>query len=88
VTLAGQLRVEVDLQPRDLCGSVPGIDALLIRPASLSVAYDFESLRKEPTVKGQFVDDVLKAGLPEDEKRAVLVTGLRALADRSDLDVV
>jgi DNA repair protein SbcD/Mre11 len=87
VTLAGQLRVEVDLQPRDLCSPVPGIDALVIRPASLCVAYDFESLRKETTVRGQFVDDVLRAELPEEERRAVLVTGLRALESRSDLDV-
>ena len=87
VTLAGQLRVEVDLQPRDLCSPVPRIDALVIRPASLCVAYDFESLRKETTVRGQFVDDVLKAELPEDDRRAVLVTGLRALESRSDLDV-
>jgi DNA repair exonuclease SbcCD nuclease subunit len=88
VTLAGQLRVEVDLQPRDLCSPVPGIDALVIRPANLCVAYDFESLRKETTVRGQFVDDVLRAELPEQERRAVLVTGLRALESRSDLDVV
>jgi len=88
VTLAGQLRVEVDLQPRDLCDPVPGIDALLIRPASVRVAYDFESLRKETSVRGQFVDDVLKSDLPEEDKRSVLVTGLRALESRSDLEVV
>ena len=59
----------------------------LHRPASLCVAYDFESLRKENTVRGQFVDDVLRAELPEEDRRAVLVTGLRALESRSDLDV-
>jgi hypothetical protein len=64
------------------------VDALVIRPVSLCVAYDFESLRKETTVRGQFVDDVLKAELPEDDRRAVLVTGLRALESRGDLDVV
>jgi exonuclease SbcD len=88
VTLAGQLRIEVDLQRRDLCDPVPGIDALLIRPASLRVAYDFESLRNETTVRGRFVDDVLKSDLPEEERRSVLITGLRALESRSDLDVV
>jgi exonuclease SbcD len=88
VTLAGQLRVEVDLQPRDLCSPVPGIDALVIRPSSLCVAYDFESLRKETTVRGQFVDDVLRADLPESERRAVLVTGLRALESRGDLEAM
>jgi hypothetical protein len=88
VTLAGQLRAEVDLRAQDLCDLIPGIDALSIRRASLSVAYDFEFLRKEISVRGQFVDDVLKSELPEEEKRSVLVTGLRALKGRSDLEVV
>ncbi len=45
------------------------------------------AIRQEHTVLGQFVDDVLKANLPFDEERRILITGLRALHSRGDLDV-
>jgi hypothetical protein len=43
---------------------------------------------REPTVRGQFVRDVLAAGLPSDEQRRVVITGLRALDGRADLEVL
>ncbi len=54
------------------------------RLGSLSVAYDFDQLETEPTVRGQFVRDVRQAEELDDEtKRRVLVTGLRALDGRA-----
>ena len=47
-----------------------------------------ESIRQEPTVRGQFVRDVLDSDLADDEKRRVVVTGLRALDGRTDLDAL
>jgi DNA repair protein SbcD/Mre11 len=58
------------------------------RMGRLTVAYDFDALVAEPTVRGQFAKDVLASDLDEDTKRRVLVTGLRALDGRSaDLEV-
>jgi hypothetical protein len=54
----------------------------------LRPTYDMESIRQEPTVRGQFVRDVLDSDLAEEEKRRVVVTGLRALEGRTDLEVV
>jgi DNA repair exonuclease SbcCD nuclease subunit len=85
VTLSGDIGPEVDLRPADLATiRGPHLDALVPRIGRVSVAYDVERLREEPTVRGAFVRDVLEANLPEDESRRILVTGLRALDGRGD----
>ena len=53
----------------------------------LDVAYDVARLRAEATVRGEFVREVLAAGLSESDQTRVLVAGLRALEGRADLDV-
>jgi len=53
----------------------------------LYVAYNFEAIKDEATVRGEFVRQVTSSDLPEDEKQRVLVTGLRALDGREDLEV-
>ena len=63
-------------------------DAVQIRKSELHLAYDLEEIRGEPTVRGRFVEDVLGAELPDDEKRRVLRMGLRALDGRDDLEVL
>jgi len=51
----------------------------------ISVAYDFVMLAEERTVRGQFVRSVQVASeLDDDERRRVLITGLRALDGRTD----
>jgi DNA repair exonuclease SbcCD nuclease subunit len=93
LTLGGELAADVDLRPgADLTlGALPegsqGLDALVVRTGRLSVAYGIEAIASEPTVRGQFVRDVLEAGLDADERRRVLVAGLRALDGRDDLEV-
>lgn len=91
VTLTGDLSPEVDLRPaQDLSVTalgVDGIDALAVRAGAVSVAYDIDAIAVEETVRGQFVRDVLESELDDDERRRVLVTGLRALAGRDDLEV-
>ena len=54
---------------------------------NLHVAYDVESIAEEETVKGEFVRSVLSQDLSGDEQRRILVTGLRALDGRDDLEV-
>jgi DNA repair exonuclease SbcCD nuclease subunit len=88
VTVHGEVapEVEVDLaDPRELA---PHLDAVVARLGRVDVAYDLEALAIEPTVRGQFVRDVRDdPDLSDDARRLVLVTGLRALDGRRDLEV-
>jgi exonuclease SbcD len=87
VTLEGELGTEVDLPPADLNALAPQIDGLHVRVGTVHIAYDLEAIARERTVRGQFVRDVLDSGFSADEQRRVLVTGLRALDGRDDLEV-
>jgi DNA repair protein SbcD/Mre11 len=86
-TLEGELGTDVDLPPGDLNALAPQIDGLQVRLGTVHVAYDLEAIAQERTVRGQFVRDVLDSGFSADEQRRVLVTGLRALDGRDDLEV-
>lgn len=93
LTVAGELAPDIDLRPQTdlalhaLPRAAQGLDALVVRTGRLSVAYGIEAIASEPTVRGQFVRDVLDSDLGADERRRVLVTGLRALDGRDDLEV-
>jgi DNA repair exonuclease SbcCD nuclease subunit len=86
VTLSGEVGPDVDLRLQDLTAlPVPQLDALLPRLGNIFIAYDFGRLKEEQTVRGQFVRDVqADSSLSDDERRRVLVTGLRALDGRGD----
>jgi hypothetical protein len=83
VTLDGEIAPELDLQLAELSSVAPHLEALVPRLGRLHVAYDFEAIAQERTVRGQFVADVLAADLDEATRNRVLVTGLRALDGRS-----
>ncbi|MCX2934707.1 metallophosphoesterase [Mycobacterium sp. CVI_P3] len=87
VTLRGALGPDVDVRLQDFEQLCPAnLDALVVQFGSVRVALsdDYETLRKEQTVRGQFVHDVLGADLTDNQRHRVLVTGLRALNDRID----
>lgn len=86
VTLSGEVGPDVDLRLEDVAAlPIPHLDALLPRLGQVRVSYDVDRLKDEPTVRGQFVRDVLgHSELGEDQRRRVLVTGLRALDGRGD----
>ena len=89
LTVHGDLEPTIDLPEsalRDVLGDF--FDAIQIRNDDLRPGYDIESIRQEPTVRGQFVNDVLEAGLDPDEARRILITGLRALDNRDDLEAL
>ncbi len=89
LTVSGDMEKSVDVSESFLREALQDtFDAAQIRSEGLRPAYDFEVIRAEPTVRGQFVSDVLDAGLSPDEERRVLTTGLRALEGRSDLEVL
>jgi exonuclease SbcD len=86
ITLKGGVGPDVDVRPQDFGDPASG---LVVRAGSIRVAYDLEEIKQEQTVRGQFVRDVLdSADLSEEERQRVVVTGLRALEGRSDLEVM
>ena len=87
ITLTGEMATEVDVRINDLKEIHSSLETSIVRFSNLRVAYDFLAIQKEPTVRGQFVRDVLAASLGEVEQRRILVTGLRALDGRDDLEV-
>ena len=88
VTVFGELHDNVELLLDDLRSVPHELAGLMLRLGELRSSYDVERIKSEPTVRGQFVRSVLASGhLSEDERRRVLLTGLRALAGRDDLDV-
>lgn len=88
VTLEGELDPEIDLRLTDLKKLRPDhLDEWVIRLGNISIAptYDLDQLKNEPTVRGQFVRDVLNSdSLTEEQRGRVLRAGLRALDDRID----
>jgi DNA repair exonuclease SbcCD nuclease subunit len=88
LTLRGELATQIDLRPDDLIQIAGDLDVVVIQVGPLTVAYDYEAIAEEPTVRGQFVRDVLAARDLDDEgRRRVLITGLRAFEGRMDLEV-
>jgi DNA repair exonuclease SbcCD nuclease subunit len=86
LTIIGEVAPEVDLRPGDIA-SPDGDLELLVRFGDLCARFDLETIAREPTVRGQFLRDVEAATLEEEEKRRIVMTGLRALDAREDLEV-
>ena len=84
--MRGEIASTIDIHEGDLRDRLNSFEAVQIVFGDLRPPYDIESIRQEPTVRGQFVRDVLDSDLAEDEKRRVVVTGLRALDGRTDLE--
>jgi DNA repair exonuclease SbcCD nuclease subunit len=87
VRLVGELAAQIDLRPGELQSAECALDALQVIVNGVHIAYDFDAIGNEPTVRGEFVRSVRAAALAEGERRRILVTGLRALDGLSDLEV-
>lgn len=88
-TLRGELGPDVPVVPSELETVAPWLEALVVRADKVLPAYDFERIAQERTVRGQFVRDVLDASdLDPEQRRRVLVTGLRAFDGSDDLWVL
>ena len=88
VTLQGELDPRVDLRLRDLEDCATTLEALTLRAGRLHAGYDLATIAAEPTVRGAFVRDVQSAVMPDERRRRILATGLRALDGRDDLEVL
>jgi DNA repair protein SbcD/Mre11 len=87
VTLDGELAPGLMLDLNELQRLGAHLDGLVIRPGRLEVGYDLDAIAGESTVRGQFVRDALAELGNEDDRRKVVLTGLRALEGRTDLEV-
>ena len=88
LTVKGEIASTIDIHEGDLRHRLNSFEAVQIVFGDLRPTYNMEAIRREPTVRGQFVRDVLDSDLAEDEKRRVVVTGLRALDGRTDLEAL
>jgi hypothetical protein len=87
VTLSGEVGPDLDLNLDEL-GEFPSTLVVVARLGKIAVGYDLGALADERTVRGQFVRDVGEAvDLTDEQRRKVLITGLRALDGRQDLEV-
>ena len=88
VTLFGDLVPTVDLNLESLRQQSAPLHHLSVRVGDVRLGYDLDAIAEESTVRGEFVRSVrADGGLEEEERRRVIVTGLRALDGRGDLEV-
>ncbi|MHB8572105.1 MAG: metallophosphoesterase family protein [Candidatus Dormibacteria bacterium] len=87
VALTGELGTEVALDRVLLEDATRGLDAFQLITGGVRPGYDLEGLAAEPTVTGRFVRGVLAAEMTDAVRRDVLLAGLRALSNRSDLEL-
>ncbi len=87
VTLEGEVGPAARVDARDLSRLGDHLDGLVLRVGQLGVAYDLAAIHAEQTVRGQFVRDADEAIEDPELRRRVVLTGLRALEGRADLEV-
>ena len=89
LTLQGEIDKDCAFHPTDLDVLLESFDASTVRTGGVRIGYDLDELAQElGTVRGEFVSSVRDdPGLTDQEKRRVLITGLRALEGRDDLEI-
>ena len=87
VTLEGELAPGVSLDLNELQRLGSHLEGLVVRAGRVQIGYDLEAISVESTVRGQFVRDALAEIPDSDERRRIVLTGLRALEGRADLEV-
>jgi DNA repair exonuclease SbcCD nuclease subunit len=87
VTLQGELAPGMALDIAELQRLGEHLDGLVIRAGEIRIGHDVEAIAAEQTVRGQFVRDAMESITDPDTRRRVVLTGLRALEGRPDLEV-
>ncbi|HET6380250.1 MAG TPA: metallophosphoesterase [candidate division Zixibacteria bacterium] len=88
VTLEGEVAPSVQLDLRELGRLGAHLDGLALRTGRVAVGYDLQAIAAEQTVRGQFARDAREQVEDPELRRRVILTGLRALEGRADLEVV
>jgi DNA repair exonuclease SbcCD nuclease subunit len=84
ISLDGRLSPDIVLQHENLVQVARAVDQIMV---VWNAGTDLDQLADEPTIRGQFVHDVLSStSLSEDHRQRVLLAGLRALAGHQELD--
>lgn len=87
VTVEGELAHAASLEIAELQRLGQHLDGLVVRAGPVRVGHDVEAIATEATVRGQFVRDAIEQITDLEERRRVVLTGLRALEGRQDLEV-
>ena len=87
VTLEGELAPGMALDLGELQRLGDHLEGLVVRPGAVRIGHDVEAIAAEQTVRGQFVRDAMEHIEDLEERRRVVLTGLRALEGRQDLEV-
>jgi DNA repair protein SbcD/Mre11 len=88
VDLVGDLALDLEWHEDLLADVGPGLDALKVRTRGLRPAVDLEAIAALDNVEGEFIRLVRDLpDLDDDMRRRVVLTGLRALSGRGDLEV-
>ena len=87
VTLDGELAPGASLDLSELQRLGEHLDGLVVRAGEVSVGHDVDAIASESTVRGQFVRDAIESIADPEDRRRVVLTGLRALEGRGDLEV-
>ena len=86
-TLIGEVGPAVHVDLRELAGLGGHLDGLALRVGRLGVSYDLDEIADEATIRGQFARDAAIEIEDPELRRRVVLTGLRALEGRDDLEV-
>lgn len=87
VTLEGEVAPSVQTDVRELTRLGAHLDGLVVRTGRVTVGYDLAAVAAEGTVRGQFARDAQEQIADPELRRRVILTGLRALEGRADLEV-
>ena len=87
VTVEGELAPGVALDLNELQRIGSHLDGLQVRAGRIGLGYDLDAIGAESTVRGQFVRDALSEMGDDETRRRIVLTGLRALEGRADLEV-
>jgi hypothetical protein len=87
VTVEGELAHEASLEIAELQRLGEHLDGLVVRAGMVRVGHDVDAIANEATVRGQFVRDATEQITDSEQRRRVVLTGLRALEGRLDLEV-
>lgn len=86
IRLTGRLSPWVILRHDEFVDQIPSASELIVE-LDPSLTISLGELEKEPTIRGQYVRDVVGSELTDDERlRSVLLIGLRALAGMDDME--
>ena len=87
VTVEGELAPGASLDVAELHRLGDHLEGLVVRAGDVRVGHDVEAIAAESTVRGQFVRDATEQIADPEERRRIVLTGLRALEGRADLEV-